>query len=242
MSHRWIATQIRGRDGDDHWGLATPAMPPAVGSGDHSLRIRVREWRDLRRQPREASYVDATPHDRTSLARWSHPRAAWNFAVPRPHHRCPLSAALHPSTHYARCWTSRPHCARSPPSHDCARRSQCCNASLPLDRRIRGDGDHPDRARGTVWTHDGSVISDEIRALVTGITDSGQRAVFGHAVYEPIGAPPACAVLALRRRVHHRFRGRRDRPHRGAGRRRGRDAEPAAQRAPVNPAHHPIPG
>jgi hypothetical protein len=63
----------------------------------------------------------------------------------------------------------------------------------------------PDRARGTVWTRDGSVISDEICALVTGITDSGQRAVFGHALYEPIGAPPTCAVLALRRRVHHRF-------------------------------------
>jgi hypothetical protein len=63
----------------------------------------------------------------------------------------------------------------------------------------------PDRSRRTLWTRDGSVISDEIRALVTGVADTGRRGVFGHALLEPIGGPPARAVLVLRRCVHERF-------------------------------------
>jgi hypothetical protein len=64
--------------------------------------------------------------------------------------------------------------------------------------------DHP-RRRSTLWTRDGSVISDEIRALVVGVADSGRRGVFGQALFEPIGGPPARAVLVLRRRIHERF-------------------------------------
>lgn len=62
-----------------------------------------------------------------------------------------------------------------------------------------------DRARGALWTRDGSVVSDEVSTLVRRVADTGQRAVFGHALFEPIGAAPARAVLALRRRRHHRF-------------------------------------
>lgn len=62
-----------------------------------------------------------------------------------------------------------------------------------------------DRTRGTVWTRDDSAISDEVHALVARIAQSGQRAVFGHALFEPIGGPPACAVLAVRRRAYDRF-------------------------------------
>ncbi|HEX7843564.1 MAG TPA: hypothetical protein VF469_39090 [Kofleriaceae bacterium] len=62
-----------------------------------------------------------------------------------------------------------------------------------------------DRTRGTVWTRDGSAISDEVHALVTRVAQSGLRAVFGHALFEPVGWPPACAVLAVRRRTYDRF-------------------------------------
>jgi hypothetical protein len=62
-----------------------------------------------------------------------------------------------------------------------------------------------DRAHGTVWTRDGSVISDEVHALVARVAERGERAVFGHALFEPVGVPPACAVLALRRRAQDRF-------------------------------------
>jgi hypothetical protein len=61
-----------------------------------------------------------------------------------------------------------------------------------------------DRARGTVWTRDGSAISDEVHDLVTRVAGSG-RAVFGHVLFEPIGGPPARAVLAVRRRARDRF-------------------------------------
>jgi hypothetical protein len=63
----------------------------------------------------------------------------------------------------------------------------------------------PDRTRGTLWTHDSSVISDEIHELVIRVADSGERAVFGHALFEPIGRAPACAVLTVRRRAYERF-------------------------------------
>lgn len=62
-----------------------------------------------------------------------------------------------------------------------------------------------DRAGGTVWTLDGSVIGDEIRALVARVADTGERAVLGPAVFEPIGGPRARAVLAVRRRADERF-------------------------------------
>jgi hypothetical protein len=58
---------------------------------------------------------------------------------------------------------------------------------------------------GAIWTRDGSVISDEVHALVTRVADSGQRAVLGPALFEPIGGPPARAVLAVRRRAYQRF-------------------------------------
>ncbi|TMQ05734.1 MAG: hypothetical protein E6J90_48050 [Deltaproteobacteria bacterium] len=61
-----------------------------------------------------------------------------------------------------------------------------------------------DRA-GAVWTRDGSVISDEVHQLVTRVAGTGQRAAFGHALFEPIGGPPARAVLAVRRRPRDRF-------------------------------------
>jgi hypothetical protein len=62
-----------------------------------------------------------------------------------------------------------------------------------------------DRARGTVWTRDGSAISDEIHDLVAQVAESGRRALSGHALFEPIGGPPARAVLALRRHAYARF-------------------------------------
>jgi len=62
-----------------------------------------------------------------------------------------------------------------------------------------------DRAHGTVWTRDGSAVSDEILDLVTQVADSGRRARFDHAVFEPIGGPPARAVLALRGDAYARF-------------------------------------
>jgi hypothetical protein len=62
-----------------------------------------------------------------------------------------------------------------------------------------------DRAHGTLWTRDGSAMSDQIRDLVTQVADTGRRAVLGHALFEPIGGPPARAVLALRRPAYERF-------------------------------------
>jgi hypothetical protein len=62
-----------------------------------------------------------------------------------------------------------------------------------------------DRARGTLWTRDDSAMSDEIHRLVTHVATTGQRAAIGHAVLEPIGGAPACAVLVLRRRAGERF-------------------------------------
>ena len=62
-----------------------------------------------------------------------------------------------------------------------------------------------DRAAGALWTRDGSAISDEVAALVTRVAGSGQRVAYGPALFEPIGAAPACGVLALRRRAHDRF-------------------------------------
>jgi hypothetical protein len=62
-----------------------------------------------------------------------------------------------------------------------------------------------DRTRGTLWTRDDSAMSDEIHRLVAHVAATGQRAVVGHALLEPIGGPPACAVLALRRRADEPF-------------------------------------
>lgn len=62
-----------------------------------------------------------------------------------------------------------------------------------------------DRTRGTLWTRDDSAMSDEIHRLVTHVAATGQRAVLGHALLEPIGGPPACAVLVLRRRAGEQF-------------------------------------
>jgi hypothetical protein len=62
-----------------------------------------------------------------------------------------------------------------------------------------------DRTRGTLWTRDDSAMSDEVHRLVTHVAATGQRAVIGHALLEPIGGPPACAVLTLRRRAGERF-------------------------------------
>lgn len=58
-----------------------------------------------------------------------------------------------------------------------------------------------DRTRGTLWTRDDSAMSDEVHRLVAHVAATGQRAVLGHALFEPIGGPPACAVLVLRRRA-----------------------------------------
>jgi hypothetical protein len=62
-----------------------------------------------------------------------------------------------------------------------------------------------DRTRGTLWTRDDSAMSDEVHRLVAHVAATGQRAVLGHALLEPIGGPPVCAVLALRRRAGERF-------------------------------------
>jgi hypothetical protein len=62
-----------------------------------------------------------------------------------------------------------------------------------------------DRTRGTLWTRDDSAMSDEIHRLVTHVAATGQRAVLGRALLEPIGRPPACAVLVLRRRAGEPF-------------------------------------
>jgi hypothetical protein len=62
-----------------------------------------------------------------------------------------------------------------------------------------------DRTRGALWTRDDSAMSDEIHRLVTHVAATAQRAMVGHALLEPIGGPPACAVLALRRRADERF-------------------------------------
>jgi hypothetical protein len=62
-----------------------------------------------------------------------------------------------------------------------------------------------DRTRGTLWTRDDSAMSDEIHRLVAHVAATGQRAVLGHALLEPIGGPPACAVLVLRRRADEQF-------------------------------------
>ena len=62
-----------------------------------------------------------------------------------------------------------------------------------------------DRTRGTLWTRDDSAMSDEFHRLVAHVAATGQRAALGHALLEPIGAPPACAVLVLRQRADRPF-------------------------------------
>jgi hypothetical protein len=62
-----------------------------------------------------------------------------------------------------------------------------------------------DRTRGTLWTRDDSAMSDEVSRLVGEVAATGQRAVLGHALLEPIGGPPACAVLVLRHRASQGF-------------------------------------
>jgi hypothetical protein len=62
-----------------------------------------------------------------------------------------------------------------------------------------------DRVRNALWTCAGSAISDEVSGLVVHVADTGHRELSGHALYEPIGAPPARAVLALRRTARDRF-------------------------------------
>ncbi len=62
-----------------------------------------------------------------------------------------------------------------------------------------------DRTRGTLWTRDDSAMSDEVHRLIAHVAATGQRAVLGHALVEPIGGPPACAVLVVRRRAEERF-------------------------------------
>ncbi|HEX3765108.1 MAG TPA: hypothetical protein VHW23_40710 [Kofleriaceae bacterium] len=62
-----------------------------------------------------------------------------------------------------------------------------------------------DPARGTLWTGGDTTVSDEIWRVVTRVAATGQRAVLGQVLLEPIGGPPACAVLALRRRAGERF-------------------------------------
>ena len=58
----------------------------------------------------------------------------------------------------------------------------------------------------TAWTLDGSLMSGEVRALVTRVAGGGQREVSGHSLIEPIGGAPARAVLALRCGPGDRFR------------------------------------
>jgi hypothetical protein len=58
----------------------------------------------------------------------------------------------------------------------------------------------------TAWTLDGSLMSGEVRALVTRVAGGGRREVSGHSLIEPIGGAPARAVLALRRSPGDRFR------------------------------------
>ncbi|MEO7734713.1 MAG: hypothetical protein ABIY55_27395 [Kofleriaceae bacterium] len=62
-----------------------------------------------------------------------------------------------------------------------------------------------DWAKRTAWTLDGSLMSGEVRALVTRVAGGGQREVSGHSLIEPIGSAPARAVLALRRGPDERF-------------------------------------
>jgi len=62
-----------------------------------------------------------------------------------------------------------------------------------------------DWTRRAGWTLDGSVISDEVRALVERVAWHGRCEVFGHALVEPIGGAPARAVLMLRREAEDRF-------------------------------------
>lgn len=62
-----------------------------------------------------------------------------------------------------------------------------------------------DRTRGTLWTRDDSTMSDEVHRLIDHVAATGQRAVAGRALLEPIGGPPACAVLVLRHRASARF-------------------------------------
>jgi hypothetical protein len=57
----------------------------------------------------------------------------------------------------------------------------------------------------SVWTLDGSVMSDEVCELVARVAGRGQREIFGHALVEPIGTAPARAVLVLRRSARARF-------------------------------------
>ena len=57
----------------------------------------------------------------------------------------------------------------------------------------------------TAWTLDGSLMSGEVRALVTRVAGGGQREVSGSSLIEPIGGAPARAVLALRRAPGERF-------------------------------------
>lgn len=62
-----------------------------------------------------------------------------------------------------------------------------------------------DRVHGTLWTGDDTAVSDEIGRVVIQVAATGQRALLGQLVLEPIGGPPACAVLALSRGAGERF-------------------------------------
>lgn len=55
-----------------------------------------------------------------------------------------------------------------------------------------------DWPRGTATTLTGAV-SDQIHELVRGVAGSGRRSIIGSTLIEPLGPPPARAVLALRR-------------------------------------------
>jgi hypothetical protein len=62
-----------------------------------------------------------------------------------------------------------------------------------------------DWARRITWSCDGALLSEESRTLIAQIARTGQRAVFGASLLEPIGSAPARAVLVLRRTPGARF-------------------------------------
>jgi len=58
-----------------------------------------------------------------------------------------------------------------------------------------------DWARRTAWSVHGQVTFQQLVDLVAEVAGSGQRAIFGATVIEPIGPAPSRIVLAIRRHV-----------------------------------------
>lgn len=171
-------------------GLVTTLGSPVVGS---ALCTAVRESRQPRQTVLRDRDIEPTGHPGTAIA------ARWRVELPR---RVPIAFAS----------PLRSMLALSAATRAVAAADQLEPAIAALEReacRLTGAREATvvtiDWDTSAVWTLDGAVVSDEVRALVTRVAGSGQRELYGHALVEPIGGPLARAVLALRRPAAARF-------------------------------------